>query len=98
MNVTLLFSREQYQAASEAYLRGIERLLWASMASKDPEISDIFYVKELAAPFTVNTMIEPENIAPPALRSTGSDSPVNADCPPALCHRLRDARLRVHSA
>ncbi len=128
VNVTLLFSREQYVAAAEAFLRGIERridaglkphvgsvaslfisrwdvaimgkvpdalhdqlgiaiakrtykacrsllssqrwqrvynagarpqrLLWASTGTKDPEASDVLYVKALAAPFTVNTMPE----------------------------------------
>ncbi|MDY0885139.1 transaldolase [Dongia soli] len=128
VNVTLLFSREQYIAAAEAYLRGVERrieaglnpavasvasvfvsrwdvavsgklpseltnrlgiaiaqrtykayrelldsarfqraanagaraqrLLWASTGTKDPQASDILYVKALAAPFTVNTMPE----------------------------------------
>ena len=128
INVTLLFSREQYLAAAEAFLRGIERrieaglkpevgsvasvfisrwdtavmgkvpealrnqlgiamaqrtykarctmlssprwqrvynagsrpqrLLWASTGTKDPEASDILYIKALAAPFTVNTMPE----------------------------------------
>ena len=129
INVPLLFSREQYLAAAEAFLRGIERrivaglkpvvgsvasvfisrwdsavmnkvpdalrdqlgiavakrtyrayrgllasprwqrvfntgaraqrLLWASTGTKDPKASDVLYVKNLAAPFTVNTM--PEN-------------------------------------
>ena len=128
INVTLLFSREHYLAAAEAFLRGIERrieaglkpevgsvaslfisrwdaavmgkvpealrnqlgiaiakrtykayrtllssprwqriynagarpqrLLWASTGTKDPEASDILYIKSLAAPFTVNTMPE----------------------------------------
>ncbi len=128
VNVTLLFSRSQYVAAAEAYLRGIERriaaglhpvvgsvaslfisrwdvavagkvpqdlvdrlgiaigkqaynayseliasprwqrvfnagarpqrLLFASTGTKDPNASDILYVKELAAPLTVNTMPE----------------------------------------
>jgi transaldolase len=128
INVTLLFSREHYIAAAEAFLRGIERriaaglkptvgsvasvfvsrwdaavkgkvpaeltnrlgiaiaertykacrellssprwqrvynsgarpqrLLWASTGTKDPNASDILYVKALAAPFTVNTMPE----------------------------------------
>src|SRR5580700_927872 len=128
INVTLLFSREHYVAAAEAFLRGIERrieaglkptvgsvasvfvsrwdaavkgkipaeltnrlgiaiaertykacrellssprwqrvynsgarpqrLLWASTGTKDPNASDILYVKALAAPFTVNTMPE----------------------------------------
>ncbi len=128
INVTLLFSREHYLAAAEAYMRGIERriaaglnpnvgsvaslfisrwdaaiaakapatlknrlgiaiaqrtykayhdllgsprwqrtynagarpqrLLWASTGTKDPQASDVLYVKALAAPFTVNTMPE----------------------------------------
>lgn len=128
VNVTLLFSREQYAAAAEAYLCGVERriaaglnpavgsvasvfvsrwdvavagkvptalanrlgiavaqrtyrayralldsprwqraanagarpqrLLWASTGTKDPQASDILYVKALAAPFTVDTMPE----------------------------------------
>jgi transaldolase len=128
INVTLLFSREHYLAAAEAFLRGIERrieaglkpnigsvasvfvsrwdgavaskvpaalrnrlgiaiggriykavrallssprwqrvynagawpqrLLWASTGTKDPQASEILYIKALAAPFTVNTMPE----------------------------------------
>ena len=129
VNVTLLFSAEQYHAAAMAYLKGIEtriekglnpdirsvasvfvsrwdkavadkapvelqnklgiavmqktyhaylqflrsqrvqtvmnfgvfpqRLLWASTGTKDPNASDILYVKNLVAPYTVNTI--PEN-------------------------------------
>lgn len=128
INVTLLFSREQYVASAEAYLRGIERridaglnpqvgsvasvfisrwdvavaekippvlrnllgiaiagrtykaylellnnsrwqraynagarpqrLLWASTGTKDPNASDILYIKALASLFTVNTIPE----------------------------------------
>ena len=128
VNVTLLFTREQYLAAAEAYLRGIERridagldpricsvaslfisrwdsataktlpellrnrlgiaigqrcyqayrdllasdrsqrlanfgampqrLLWASTGTKDPALCDHLYIRELAAPHTVNTMPE----------------------------------------
>lgn len=129
VNVTLLFSAEQYEAAAMAYLKGVEyrvekglnpdvrsvasvfvsrwdkaiadkvppalqnqlgiavmqkayhsylnflrsdkvqklinfgifpqRMLWASTGTKDPAASDILYVKDLVAPYTVNTM--PEN-------------------------------------
>ena len=129
INVTLLFSIEQYRAAAEAWLRGIERrieadlnpdvasvasiflsrwdvalagkvpagltnklglaighqayraysqllqssrwrrvmnagarpqrLLFASTGTKDPQASDVLYVKGLVAPLTINTM--PEN-------------------------------------
>jgi transaldolase len=126
INVTLLFSREQYLAAANAYLRGIERrigagldprvhsaaslfvsrwdvavkdkvdrelrnrlgiaiagstykayrellasprwrslsgagaplqrLLWASTGTKDPEAPDTLYIQALAAPDTINTI------------------------------------------
>lgn len=128
VNVTLLFSAEQYTAAAQAYLRGIERriaaglnpavrsvasifisrwdkatlgkapaalqdklgiavaqraylayraflnsermlramnfgahpqrLLWASTSTKDPQASDILYIRSLIAPYTINTMPE----------------------------------------
>jgi transaldolase len=128
VNVTLLFSREHYLAAADAYLRGLERrlaaglnlavfsvaslfisrwdkavarqasavphnilgiavakqtykayrdlitssryarlanagarpqrLVWASTGTKDPDASDVLYVKALQAPFTINTMPE----------------------------------------
>lgn len=38
INVTLLFSREQYVAAAEAYLRGIERRL---SAGRDPRVASV---------------------------------------------------------
>lgn len=38
VNVTLLFSREQYLAAAEAYLRGIERRLDAGL---DPQVASV---------------------------------------------------------
>ena len=38
VNVTLLFSREQYVAAAEAYLRGIERRL---AAGRDPKVESV---------------------------------------------------------
>jgi transaldolase len=38
INVTLLFSREQYLAAAEAYLRGIERRIAAGL---DPRVSSV---------------------------------------------------------
>jgi transaldolase len=35
-----------------------QRLLWASTGTKDPKVSDLLYVRALAAPHTVNTMPE----------------------------------------
>jgi transaldolase len=151
INVTLLFSREHYFAAAEAFLRGIERrieaglkpdvgsvasvfisrwdatvaskvpdklrnrlglaiamrtyaaarsllssprwhrvynlgarpqrLLWASTGTKDPQASDVLYVKGLAAPFTVNTMPESTLNALAEHRELGSILPADGgDC------------------
>ncbi|TAL89941.1 MAG: transaldolase [Candidimonas sp.] len=42
INVTLLFSRQQYLAASEAYLRGIERRIAAGLDPKVGSVASIF--------------------------------------------------------
>ncbi len=42
VNVTLLFSREQYQAAAEAYLRGIERRIAAGMDTNVGSVASVF--------------------------------------------------------
>jgi len=155
VNVTLLFSREHYLAAAEAYLRGIERriaaglgtnvgsvasvfisrwdvavakkvpdglrnrlgiaiakrtykayrellasprwrkivaagyhpqrLLLASTGTKDPNASDILYVKALAAPDTVNTMPEATLLAFADHGELGAPMPVDGgDCEQVL--------------
>jgi transaldolase len=42
INVTLLFSAEQYVAAAEAYLRGIERRLQAGRSPRVPSVASLF--------------------------------------------------------
>jgi transaldolase len=42
VNVTLLFSREQYMAAAEAYLRGIERRIAAGLNPQVGSVASIF--------------------------------------------------------
>jgi len=42
VNVTLLFSREHYLAAAEAYLRGIERRIAAGLDTKAGSVASIF--------------------------------------------------------
>ena len=42
INVTLLFSREQYLAAAEAYLRGIERRIAAGLQPGVPSVASLF--------------------------------------------------------
>jgi transaldolase len=52
-----LLASARFQRAANAGTRA-QRLLWASTGTKDRKASDTFYVKALAAPFTVNTMPE----------------------------------------
>ena len=42
INVTLLFSREQYLAAAEAYLRGIERRIAAGLNPQVASVASVF--------------------------------------------------------
>jgi len=42
INVTLLFSREQYLAAAEAYLRGLERRLAAGLSTNVASVASVF--------------------------------------------------------
>ncbi len=58
VNVTLLFSREQYLAAAEAYMRGIERRLAAGLDPKVGSVASIFVSRwdvavkqEVSSPF-----------------------------------------------
>ena len=53
-----------------------QRLLFASTGTKDPKASDVLYIKELAAPLTVNTM--PEK----TLKAFAEHGEVNATLPP----------------
>jgi len=52
-----LLSSPRWQRVYNAGARP-QRLLWASTGTKDPQASDVLYIKALAAPFTVNTMPE----------------------------------------
>ncbi|MET0291922.1 MAG: transaldolase [Steroidobacteraceae bacterium] len=60
VNVTLLFSREQYLAAAEAYLRGIERRL---AEGKDPKVASVASVFVSRWDVAVNEKV------PPSLRN-----------------------------
>jgi len=60
INVTLLFSREQYLAAAEAYLRGIERRIAAGLA---PQVSSV------ASIFISRWDVSVKDRVPPALRN-----------------------------
>jgi transaldolase len=50
-----IYSSDRWQALAEKGAR-IQRLLWASTSTKNPEYSDVMYVDELIGPNTVNTL------------------------------------------
>jgi transaldolase len=52
-----LLSSPRWQRAFNSGARP-QRLLFASTGTKDPKASDVLYIKELAAPLTINTMPE----------------------------------------
>jgi transaldolase len=60
VNVTLLFSRRQYLAAAEAYLRGIERRL---AVGRDPD------VRSVASLFVSRSDVAVADMVPPELRN-----------------------------
>jgi transaldolase len=53
-----LFSGSRWLALADRGAQ-VQRLLWASTGTKDPDASDTLYIEAFAAPFTVNTMPEP---------------------------------------
>ena len=74
-----------------------QRLLWASTGAKDPSVSDIIYVKALAAPFTVNTMPEATLIALEKNNELGSIMAADGgDCEEIL-KQFADAGIDIDS-
>ena len=53
----VIFSGPSWERLAAAGAR-VQRPLWASTGTKNPAYSDILYVQDLIAPFTVNTMPE----------------------------------------
>ncbi|MDP9023004.1 MAG: bifunctional transaldolase/phosoglucose isomerase [Actinomycetota bacterium] len=58
----MLLGSPRWEALADAEARP-QRLLWASTSTKDPKLSDTFYVEALVAPGTVNTMPESTLVA-----------------------------------
>jgi transaldolase len=89
-----LLSSPRWMRAYNAGARP-QRLLWASTGTKDPEASDVLYVKSLAAPFTVNTMPEGTLKALADHGDVGATLPADGgDADPELA-RFADAKIDV---
>ncbi|MEX2194291.1 MAG: transaldolase [Thermoleophilaceae bacterium] len=52
-----MMDSDRWQRLANAGAR-VQRLLWASTSTKDPNLSDTLYVEGLSAPHTINTMPE----------------------------------------
>jgi transaldolase len=72
-----------------------QRLLWASTGTKDPLVSDVLYVKALAAPFTINTMPEATLKALANRKELGSILPADGGDCEAVLSRFRLAGLDI---
>src|SRR5712672_3178744 len=58
VNVTLLFSREHYLAAAEAYIRGVERRIKAGLNPKVGSVASVFISRwDTAVPGTIPTQL-----------------------------------------
>ena len=88
INVTLLFSREHYQAAAEAYLRGIERRIDAGLSPRVQSIASLFVSRWDAA--------VKQEISPPFHNRLGIA--VAMSCYKAHCELLASARWRTLAA
>jgi len=91
-----LLSSPRWMRAYNAGARP-QRLLWASTGTKDPQASDVLYVKALAAPFTVNTM--PEGTLKALAKHGVIEATMPADggdCDEVLA-RFAGARIDVHA-
>jgi transaldolase len=63
----------------------MQRLLWASTSTKDPNAPDTFYVHGLSAPFTVDTMPDNTLVAFFEHGEVGADMPADGgDCDAVL--------------
>ena len=88
INVTLLFSREHYLAAAEAYLRGIERRIAAGLSPRVQSVASIFVSRWDAA--------VKQEISPPFHNRLGIS--VAMRCYKAHCELLASARWRKLAA
>ena len=89
-----IFGSDRYGALSEKGAR-VQKPLWASTSTKNPDYPDLLYVENLVAPQTVNTM-PPETID--AYQDHGNPSPkgfTEADIEEAQAHLDRLGEVGV---
>jgi transaldolase len=91
-----LLSSARWMRAYNAGARP-QRLLWASTGTKDPQASDVLYVKSLAAPFTVNTMPEGTLKALADHGDVGATLPGDGGNSEEELARFADEKIDIHA-
>jgi transaldolase len=90
-----IFGSDRWKALAEKGAK-VQRLLWASTGTKNPEYSDVMYVDELVGPDTVNTLppstIEAcaDHCSPASRIETGVEEAYN------LLESLKDPDIDIH--
>ncbi len=79
----------------ENYGARMQRLLWASTKTKDPDAPDTLYVHGLAAPFTIDTMPDSTLEAFADHGEVGDPMPADGDGCDAMLARFADAGVDV---
>ena len=91
-----LLASPRWQRAFNAGARP-QRLLFASTGTKDPKASDVLYIKELAAPLTINTMPEKTLNAFAEHGEVGEALPIDGGDSSAVLAQFAHAGIEVES-
>ena len=91
-----LLASPRWQRAFNAGARP-QRLLFASTGTKDPKASDVLYIKELAAPLTINTMPEKTLIAFAEHGEVSEALPADGGDSSAVLAQFANAGIEVES-
>jgi transaldolase len=91
-----LLASPRWQRAFNAGARP-QRLLFASTGTKDPKASDVLYIKELAAPLTINTMPEKTLLAFAEHGEVSEALPIDGGDSSAVLAQFANAGIEVES-
>jgi transaldolase len=91
-----LLASPRWQRAFNAGARP-QRLLFASTGTKDPKASDVLYIKELAAPLTINTMPEKTLLAFSEHGEVSEALPIDGGDSGAVLAQFANAGIEVES-
>ena len=91
-----LLASPRWQRAFNAGARP-QRLLFASTGTKDPKASDVLYIKELAAPLTINTMPEKTLLAFAEHGQVSEALPIDGGDSSAVLAQFASAGIEVES-